>query len=250
MRAWMLGSGVLGLVAACGPVVAPPGGSSDGSTTVAVEEGPPPASTGPVATSGSTTVVPSSEVEVDVDDDGPRLDVLPPDVVVDPPDCPLEWPLQGCGMPSDQSTVAGTTPLGDFATARAVFGGDAGCGGCDVGANVASIVLLGDSVSLDDIDGSTDETLVLWFLDPFEGPVGEPVPAFLHAHRGGVTEQLDDVDVLLDLLPTAEELSEPFVPRTAVVVTGTLTAEAPGWSVAGTFAASYCPDLNSLAICE
>jgi len=184
-----------------------------------------------------------------VDDDGPRLD-LPPDVG-DPPDCPLEWPPGGCGMPSMRSTVSGTTPLGDFETTRAVFGSYGGCGNiCEVDANVLRFVLLGPEVPLDDLDTNTDETLVIDFLDPFEGPVGAPFESFLYANRGGVTEQLDDAEVVVELLPTSEELADPFVPRDAVVVTGSVTADAPGWSVSGTFVASYCPDLNSFAICE
>lgn len=247
----------LGLVAACGPVVNPPVGSSD--TTAATHDGTHTGShgtttTGPVGgTTGSTTATPGSEVDVD---DGVRLD-LPTDMGV-PPECLEEWPNGGCGIPSDRTTVTGTTPLGDFTTTRAVFGSWAGCGSvCDVDPNVALIVFLGESVLLEDLEpdafSGPDETMTLE-LDlsggGFEGPVGRPVQGRLTAHRDGVTDGTLDVEAVIDLLPTSEELADPLDPANAVVVTGSLAVDAPGWSVAGTFAARYCPDINGYVICE
>lgn len=247
---------VLGLAAACGPVVNPPVDASDttsdpttsaphGSTHGAV-------TTGPVGgTTGSTTAAPGSEVEVD---EGVRLD-LPIDMG---PECLEEWPSGGCGIPSDRTTVTGTTPLGDFTTTRAVFGSWAGCGGvCEVDPNVIYVALLGESVLLEDLQpdafNGPDETMILeieGFNGGFEGPAGRPVVGLLAAHRDGVTDTIGGVEVVLDLLPTSQELSEPFDPQSAVVVTGSLAVDAPGWSVAGTFAARYCPDINAYVICE
>lgn len=247
----------LGLVAACGPVVSPPVGSSD--TTAATHDGPldgphGTTTTGPVGgTTGSTTATPGSEVDVD---DGVRLD-LPTDMGL-PPECLEEWPNGGCGIPSDRTTVTGTTPLGDFTTTRAVFGSYAGCGSvCDVDPNVLYVALLGESVLLEDLEpdffSGPDETMILE-VDVsgggFQGPVGRPVVGFLSAHRDGVTDVIGGVEVVVDLLPTSQELSEPFDPESAVVVTGSLAVDAPGWSVAGTFAARYCPDINAYVICE
>ena len=254
MRALRISWAGLGLVAACGPVVSPPVGSSD-TTAATHDDTHGAASTGPGGTAGTTTTtaVPGSEVDVD---DGVRLD-LPPDMGPDP-ECLQEWPSGGCGIPSDRTTVMGTTPLGDFTTTRAVFGSWAGCGGvCDVDPNVMMVVFLGESVLLEDLEpdafSGPDETMILQldlFDGGFEGPVGQPVQGRLLAHRDGVTDGTLEVEAVLDLLPTPQELADPFDPMNAVVVTGSIAAEEPGWSVAGTFAARYCPDINGYVICE
>lgn len=244
---------VPGLAVACGPVVNPPVASSD--TTAATHDGTHGAvSTGPVGgTTGTTTAAPGSEVAVD---DGPRLD-LPIDMGPDP-ECLEEWPNGGCGIPSNRTTVTGTTPLGELTTTRAVFGSWAGCGGvCDVDPNVLYVALLGESVLLEDLEpdgfSGPDESMFLE-LDVsgggFQGPVGRPVVGLLSVHRDGVTDAIGGVEVVVDLLPTSQELAEPFDPENAVVVTGSLTVDAPGWSVAGTFAARYCPAINLYVICE
>lgn len=51
-------------------------------------------------------------------------------------------------------------------------------------------------------------------------------------------------------LPLPEELAEPFDPQTAVVVTGTIQSNEEGWDISGTFAATYCPDINIYYLCE
>jgi hypothetical protein len=112
-------------------------------------------------------------------------------------------------------------------------------------------------VLLEDLEAGAfngpDETMILE-LDMsgggFQGPVGRPVVALLTAHREGVTDTVGGVEVLLDLLPTSQELAEPFDPASAVVVTGSFTVDEPGWSVGGTFEARYCPDINGYVICE
>jgi hypothetical protein len=235
------GLGILVLVAACGPLEGAPGGTSSGSGLTT--------STGDTAAVEGTTMV--AGVTTSGVDDGPWLD-LPPDVGADPY-C-NDWPSEGCGMPSARGTVMGTTPLGDFETTRAVFSSVASCGVCS---NLYRIVLLGDSVAIEDLEpsGSTDETLM---IEPsrglFDGPVGQPVGARLYASRGGAQRAttVDEVavEMVIDVVPTDDELTGPFDPRAAVVVTGSVTAEGDGWSVTGTFAASYCPDLNAFPTCE
>lgn len=230
------------VVAACGPVVPPP------VDTTSTSSGPEPGATTSGDTTrgdpGSTTVVPPSTTS-DTGDE-PRLD-LPPDVNGT---CQEEWATMGCGMPSDQGGVMATTPLGEFTTTRALFASLTGCSACDVFPNIYSITLFDASVPIDEIDPwGTDETLVL-YLDFFEGPAGEPTLATLQANRGGVGDQVSPVEVIVDIIPTAQDLAVPFDPANAVVVTGSVTVMAPGWSVAGTFGASYCPDLNEFIICE
>jgi hypothetical protein len=249
---WSIVGMVTVVAAGCGPVVAPPAGTAGPSS------GPEPgSSTSGEATRGDASTGPvagtSSSLGPADTGDEPRLD-LPPDV---DPSC-IDYAFMGCGMPSDRGAVTGTTPLGEFTTTRALFGAFAGCGGgsCEVLPNVATITLFDASVPIDEIDpwGGTDETLVI-ILDGvewggFQGPAGEPVLGLLQANRGGVSDQTGQVEVVLDLVPSVEDLADPFDPATAVVVTGSVTVDVAGWSVTGTFAAPYCPDLNTFAICE
>jgi hypothetical protein len=249
----------LGL-AACDPLgkdageVDPSGSSSEATATAGTAES---TSTGPSGASSQSDGISTTGGSTDaLDDPGIRLDVngIPLDVNGNP-DC-VDWASQGCGSPSVRGVVEGTTPLGAFTTTLAVFGGNAGCaGGCEVSPNIARIHLAADPAVIEQLDagGFSDETLVLE-LDlgegAFEGPTGEPVGAILYANRDAMTVQTLEVEVVLDLLPTVQELDDRFDPDTAVVVTGSMAAEGDGWSVAGAFAASYCPNVNQSAICE
>jgi len=239
---------VLGGALGCGPT-APVGGessSTEDGTTAAMSTTTSTGTSAPSPTSG-TTAGPSTTTEgADVGSDG-----LPPDVGLE---CEVDWATMGCGTPSPRGGVTAATPQGDFETTVAVFGGLSGCAGWCPGAlapNVQRIVLAADPAVLEDLEpfGQVDETLVLE-LDSFQGPLGDPVPATLWASRDGVSTFSGAAEVVIDLLPTAEEVSEPFDPSQAVVVTGSVALEARGWSVQGTFAASYCPEINEYYICE
>lgn len=253
-----VGMAAVGLVAGvawgaigCGPSVGETGDgagttgstSTSADTTLAASAS---ASTGPVGDGTTTTAAPTT---TGTPDDGPWLDV-PPDL---PGEC-TDWATMGCGTPSPRAVVMGATPQGDFETTLAVFGGMIGCAGwCDgaLSSNIQRIVLAADPAVLEGLEPFhlVDETLVIEF-DVFEGPLGVPVDAQLWANRDGMSSQGFGAQVVIDLLPTGEQLAEPFDPGTAVVVTGSVTLEAPGWSVAGTFAASYCPQINEYYICE
>ena len=167
------------------------------------------------------------------------------------PDLPAEcvdWPFMGCGSTRTPTAVSGTTPLGDFDTTLAVFGGFV-CGACTP--NIDTITLAADPAVIEGLEPSqdVDETLQIRFSSSFKGPAGATVQAWLAATRGGVMEDVL-ADVTLDYVPTIAEMSKPFDPLDGVVVTGTIAAEGGGWSVAGTFAASYCPQMNLLVPCE
>lgn len=245
----LLGSWVLGTGLGCGPTVKGGDGSSSdgGSTTTAVGTTTLPGDTTPMTVTTATTV---SGTTTEGLDDGPRLD-LPTDLPAE--DC-VDWATMGCSTPSPRGVVTAATPQGDFEATVAVFGGLIGCGGWCPGAlssNIQRIVLAADAVVLEGLEpfGAVDETLTIEF-DAFEGPLGVPVDARLGAHRDGVSTYVNGAQVVIDLLPTNEEVSDPFDPGMAVVVTGSVTLEAPGWSVAGTFGASYCPEMNEYYICE
>lgn len=254
MRA-RLGAVIVTTMMACGPLVELPSGTSDGSSTgtgTPAVEGGQPTTHGAATTSGPP--VTTTEADGPSVDEGPRLDLpVHGDLGTD---C-VDWPFGGCGMPSPRGVVEGTTPLGEFATTLAVFGSDAGCGGvCLVSANVLQIHLVADPALVPQLEpwSFLDETLVIeldeWGSGGFQGPLGRPVQAKLYASRDGVTVQTNAAEVVMDDLPSGEELSDPFDPATAVVVTGTVVAQDAGWSVAGSFAASFCPDLDQYAICE
>lgn len=248
----LVGMTAVVMAVACGPLVELPEGSSGGASSGAEEEGSGRVTTGPMGTTGRPAT--TREADTGAVDDGPRLD-LPNDSEVDP-DC-VDWPFGGCTVPSPRGAVEGTTPLGEFATTLSVFGSDAGCGGvCWLGPNIIRLHLVADPALISELEpwSFVDESLVIeldqWGSGGFEGPVGRVIVATLYANRDGVTVQTSTAEVVIDTLPSAEELSEPYDPRAAVVVTGTVTAQGDGWNVMGTFAASYCPDVNEYAICE
>jgi hypothetical protein len=199
-----------------------------------------------VTTTGSTTNA--------LDDGTSGTSGIPLDVNEDP-EC-VDWASFGCGIPGARGTVTGTTPLGDFDTPLAVFGSAGGCfGTCVLSPNIRAIYMAADLAVIEELDtaGWTDETLALeieFGNDGFEGPTGQPVGGTLYASRDGVTEQTNAVEVVIDNLPTMDELDDEFDPFAAAVVTGTFAAEGDGWSVAGAFAASYCPEVNVIPICE
>ncbi|MCA9712237.1 MAG: hypothetical protein KDK70_40750, partial [Myxococcales bacterium] len=202
-----LGSWLLGMGSGCGPTVQGDPSSDDGTstptsgTTTSTEDvttmTTSPTTTGPMTTTEGL-------------DDGPRLD-LPTDVGME--EC-VDWATMGCGIPGPRGVVTAMTPQGDFETTVAVFGGMIGCGGWCPGAlspNLQRIVLASSPAMLQDLQpfDLVDETLAIEF-DVFEGPLGVPVPARLWASRDGQSSSAEGAEVVMDLLPTAEEVSEPF----------------------------------------
>jgi hypothetical protein len=231
------------LFAACGPAQPNVGDESPTSSSTGVapttEPGTESSSNGSI---GGTTVVESTTAL----DGATTVGDPPPDL---PAEC-VDWAVRGCGSTRAVTAVSGTTPLGDFETTLAVFGGNMTCHQCELHPNIELLYLVADPAVIDELEPyvPVDETLALHFSF-FDGPTGRQTAVQLEATRDGVTEETY-ADVVIDTVPTVEELSEPFDPLEAVVVTGTLTSEGNGWSVAGTFAASYCPAVNVAWPCD
>jgi hypothetical protein len=232
------------LLAACGPAQPSTGDESSSSGTGPAPTTEPGAGSSSSGSIGGTTVVDGTTM---LDD---AISVGSPDV---PPDLPSEcvdWALRGCGSTRARTAVSGTTPLGDFATTVAVFGGNMTCHQCELFPNIELLYLVADPAVIDELEPyeHVDETLVLHFSF-FDGPTGRQTGVQLEAARDGVRAETY-ADVVIDYVPTVEELMDPYDPLDAVVVTGTLTAEGNGWSMAGTFAASYCPAVNVAWPCD
>ncbi len=177
-----------------------------------------------------------------------------PDVPgVDTSDCPTLWVSSGCVSPELETAIMATTPVGDFALDYAAFGSHMGCGYCVDSPNVYSLVFAADTDLFSDLTPGlgVDETLTVQFVfAPFEGPLDRPVMAEMTANRDGISEQTLEALVTFDEFPTAEELAEPYEPDNAVAIAGSVTVDAEGWTVQGSFVATYCPDINEFNLCE
>lgn len=166
-----------------------------------------------------------------------------------------DYATMGCGALTPGPLVEGETPLGPVTLDLAVFASFSGCAGCGIDANINDVVLAARPKVIDAVepgDGSPPSgTLILEGLGGggFEGPTGRPVFAM-------ALLALDDslasapASVVFDAIPTSAELSEPFDPRTAVVIGGSFEIDDPQWDLAGDFMAVYCPRLNQGLICE
>jgi hypothetical protein len=163
--------------------------------------------------------------------------------------CP-HWTLDGCAdLVRSNALVLGDTPLGGFQTLYAVFASEAYCEQCVETPNVTRIVLVGSPAELPESGvGDPDDGLVI-DLSVYEGPDNTTIDVLVTAYRDGA-EQWESGTAHILGLPDADDLAHPFDPSDPHVVSGSITVEAPDWSLTGNFDAAYCPALNTFAICE
>lgn len=210
-----LEAGVIG----CGPGLEPSGGSSS--------------NTGAEGVTGSS----AQGFESSMDDSGmgPKLDTA---VVgwgdVPPPECGDSW--GDCVEPPFASDLMASTPVGDFDITVAVFGSSFFCGCAD---RPVSIVLMpADPTAWDE---NVQHGL---FVDLQHAPAaGMPQEVRLRARRGADFASTD-ATLMLEVVPTFDEILEPKDPQVPAVVTGSLHVDADGWSASGMFVASYCAAQN------
>lgn len=254
MSRWLV---VAVVCAGCSPLVDDEGegGADTGATSTSPTSTATPTTTA-VSTTASTAVdsTAADGAEVDVDDGstfdtGEKLDF---GGAVDTGECEYYWATQQCAV-VDQPNAFGSaiTPLGEIEVSYAYFVSQTGCIGC-VDANVAAIYLL-SAPAFELGSGPPDNSIVLdiAFGDGFYGPFGEPQNASgIYAYLGGDGADTNNPTFVLDGLPGAEQLAEPFDPDDAAIIGGTIDLEADGWSVHVSFDSRYCPEANYYYICE
>ncbi len=240
---WVRGSSLVLAVAACGPVV----GTSDGGNQNGSADDT--GGTSAATLTSTTTAVPSTSTSMGWDTGAIKLDAR-----ADSGDPCAAWASSGCAaLPSPNADVMGSPPPGIPTPSYAVFSSDTGCGFC-VLPNIAQIYLVADPAELAAANGGVpiNEGFVLHLASDFGGfggPVDQDVAGSITAYSNGEQFQAP-ATFFIENFPTESDLAEPFMPEAPSIVRGRFAVDHPDWSLAGSFNAAYCPQLNLVAICE
>jgi hypothetical protein len=208
----------------CGPT---PGSSDESSTSTEAPVDP-----------GSSTQ--SIDPTMHGSSSGPKLDVAHRDddaFPFPPTECDEDW--GDCMEPHLENGLLAQTPVGEFELPVAMFGSSFSCLSCPVWP-VASLHMPTDPTTWD------QNALDFLHVELNETPeAGVPSAARLLARRG-TDFASTDATVTFDALPTFDQILTPEDPQVPASVTGTVHVEASGWSVSGTFTATYCALQSSI----